>query len=272
MAQVPEVPRIDRAALERIIRRAAELQAAERDLGEGLTPDDVLRLGEEVGISGTYLRQALLEEQGGTLQGRERGLLVRLVGPRYVAAHRVIPESAASVAVALQHWMTENELLVVKRRLQNQMSWEARRDVFSTVKRELQIGGRSYALAKAHEVAAQVVPLDADRCHVRLVADLDNTRKAHVRSGIGLALAGAATSAVGITLGVLVPVALAPLVLGGAAGWAAAASRRSRLERVQVALEQVLDRLEHREIRLPQPGGGGPLARITEEIRRNLGV
>ena len=54
---------IDRAALERIIQRAAELQTAEREIGEGLTTDEVLALGREVGIPGRYLQQALLEER-----------------------------------------------------------------------------------------------------------------------------------------------------------------------------------------------------------------
>ena len=44
--------RIDRAALERIIQRAAELQTADRDIGEELTPEQVLALGREVGIPG----------------------------------------------------------------------------------------------------------------------------------------------------------------------------------------------------------------------------
>ena len=55
--------RIDRAALERIIQRAAELQTADRDIAEELTPDQVLALGREVGIPGRYLQQALLEER-----------------------------------------------------------------------------------------------------------------------------------------------------------------------------------------------------------------
>ena len=52
---------IDRAALERIIQRAAELQTAEREIGEGLSTEQVLELGREVGIPGRYLQQALLE-------------------------------------------------------------------------------------------------------------------------------------------------------------------------------------------------------------------
>jgi len=37
--------RIDRAALDRIIRRAAELQTAEREIGDSLSPDEVMALG-----------------------------------------------------------------------------------------------------------------------------------------------------------------------------------------------------------------------------------
>ncbi len=55
--------RIDRAALERIIQRAAELQTAEREMGDTLTSDELIALGREVGIPGRYLQQALLEER-----------------------------------------------------------------------------------------------------------------------------------------------------------------------------------------------------------------
>ena len=54
---------IDRPALERILQRAAELQAGERDIGHALSPDEVLALGREVGIPDRYLQQALLEER-----------------------------------------------------------------------------------------------------------------------------------------------------------------------------------------------------------------
>jgi len=41
---------IRRDALERIIQRAAELQAGEQDIGEGLTEPELLALGQDVGI------------------------------------------------------------------------------------------------------------------------------------------------------------------------------------------------------------------------------
>ena len=50
---------ISREALERIIKRAAELQASERDIGDGLTENELVALGKDVGIPSGYLRQAL---------------------------------------------------------------------------------------------------------------------------------------------------------------------------------------------------------------------
>src|SRR3954451_15532569 len=79
---------IDRAALERIIQRAAELQTSERDIGESLTPDDVLALGKEVGIPSRYLQQALLEERTRLAGGAPTGLIERAVGPAATRAPR----------------------------------------------------------------------------------------------------------------------------------------------------------------------------------------
>src|SRR5207247_2511228 len=61
--------RIDRETLDRIIRRAAELQTSERDIGEGLSREEVLALGKEVGIPAKYLQQAMLEAQATIRRG-----------------------------------------------------------------------------------------------------------------------------------------------------------------------------------------------------------
>src|SRR5439155_1560356 len=71
---------ISREALERIIQRAAELQAAERDIGDGLTKDELLALGQDVGIPARYLQQALLEERTRSVVEQGRGALAWLAG------------------------------------------------------------------------------------------------------------------------------------------------------------------------------------------------
>ncbi len=267
--------RIDRAALERIIQRAAELQAGERDIGDGLTERELMQLGQEVGIPPGLLQQALMEERTRAVATVAPGLAGWLAGPAQIAAQRTIPGDYRQVRDALNSWMTEGELLSVKRRYPEQISWEARQDMFSSIKRGLQVGGRAYEQSRANELAGQVVPLEEGRSHVRLVADLSNTRNSHVAAAATLAGLGSAASVVGVTLGVMLPVALLPVVLGSLLGFVAARRRRSQLERVQVAMEQVIDRLEHGEIdakpKLHAPRQSA-FMRIADEIKKSLGA
>ncbi len=270
---VPHGGRIDRAALERIIHRAAELQARERDIGDGLTDTELMQLGQEVGIPAPLLRQALLEEQTRAVVITEPGFATWLSGPTHVAAQRTVPGDVNRVRAALNHWMTEGELLAVKRRHPDQTSWEPRHDVVASLKRSFEFGGRAYRLARANQVAGRVTRINDGHCHVQLLGDLSNSRASHVRSGVGLAAAGAVATGLGLALPVILPVALIPAALGVLAGFAVARARRSRLERVQVALEQILDRLEHGDIQ-PTPEVRGPRAsafvRIAEEVKKTF--
>ena len=59
----PNPNRLDRTALDRVLQRAAEMQASETDVGEGLTEREVLDLGQQVGIPQRFLQQAMLEER-----------------------------------------------------------------------------------------------------------------------------------------------------------------------------------------------------------------
>ena len=64
--------------------------------------------------------------------------------------------------------------------------------------------------------------------------------------------AGAAFTAIVVVLGVATGVAVIPLVAGAAGGVAIARTNRAQIERVQVAMEQVLDRLQRGEITVPK--------------------
>src|SRR2546426_12284413 len=86
---------ISREALERIIQRAAELQAAEHDIGEGLTKAELLALGQDVGIPERYLHQALLEEQTRAVVEQRRGAPPRLAGPTPPSPPRGAPGDRA---------------------------------------------------------------------------------------------------------------------------------------------------------------------------------
>ncbi|MCH8935585.1 MAG: hypothetical protein IIB90_07670 [Gemmatimonadetes bacterium] len=273
MAQdlVPPDKRISREALERIIHRAAELHTKAHDVGDQLTPDEVLELGKEVGIPTRHLQQALLEERARGVTAGDQGMLVKLAGPKRLSAARTVPGQAAEVETTLSHWMTAEELLTIKRRYPQGRSWEARKDVLAALKRSLGVGGRRYALARAKEILGRVEQLEDQWCHVTLIADLSNTRTERVAGGAAFLTSGAALTAIAVVLGVAAAVAVLPAVAGVAGGLAIARSHRSQVERVQVAMEQVLDGLEREEITVPTdlPDGqtGGLVKRLTAEIR-----
>jgi hypothetical protein len=270
---VPGGRRLERAALERVILRAAQLQAGSRDLDEGLTEDDLLKLGAEVGIPAPYLRQALMEERMRADVPAERGLAAYFAGPRYVTAERAVAGTPERVVATLEHWMDTGELLVVKRRFADQVTWEPRRGTMASLKRSFRLGGRDYHLARTREVAAQVSAIGPDRVYVRLMADVGNVRSEHLGGAATLAAAGAGITGVLLLLGFAAPVAALAFPVASLGAIAVARAHRRDAERVQVALEQVLDRLEHGEIELPSTArrtGAPALEWIAEEIRRTF--
>src|SRR3989454_10184923 len=157
---------ISREALDRIIKRAAELQAAERDIGDGLTSSEVLALGKDVGIPDRYLRQAMLEEETRIAPEGGSGTWAWLTGPRSIVAHRVVPGDRASVEQALSRWMTEEELLQPKRHYADRTSWEPKAGAFASIQRAF-AGKRRYSLARAAEITRPAVHVEAGFFFVR---------------------------------------------------------------------------------------------------------
>src|SRR5438309_12016194 len=128
---------ISRDALERISTRAAELQAGEREIGEGLTTSGVLALGKDVGIPDRYLRQAMLEEQTRTAPEVATGTWAWLTGPRSIVAHRVVPGDRAAVVRAPTRCMTHEELLHPKRQYADRTSREPNAGPVAWIQRAL---------------------------------------------------------------------------------------------------------------------------------------
>jgi len=268
--------KIDRAALEKIIQRATELQAGELDTGESMTEAELLKLGSEVGIDGRYLRQALYEEGSGG--SPEKGYLVRWFGPQRVSAGRVVPGSKADIETALAQWMIEGEAMTVKRRMPDRVMWEKQKGFMAEMKRGFGVGGKNYHLAKALDITVVVSQLEQGFCHVELTADMSKKR-AEMISG-GLAMTGFLSLVSGGTVFFLTTAVVFPFALVAAAVPLAAAAavpaligreQRQRSAHMQLALEQVLDRLEAGEIKSrhadPAPS---PFFKVADEIRRAI--
>ena len=264
--------KITRDQLERIIQRAAELQAGEMDTGEGMTEQELLKLGSDVGIPGRFLRQAMYEEAAGGA-ALERDFLGRWVGPRMLLAHRVVTGDKASLEQAIAEFMTEEEAMTPKRRLPDRTVWERQKGLLAEMKRGLSLQGKAYHLARAEDVSVQLNGLEDGYCHAELAADVGNLREKAV-SGMGVLVSA---GVVGALVMALVPglalLAWLPLVAGLGLSGLAARAYRGRAQRMQVALEQVLDRLESGEIR-SRPRLAGPRAsafmRIASEIKKSV--
>lgn len=267
MPDLPSLPTpglLDRAAVDRVLARAAELQGKVSDETPegGISAEQLMAAGAEVGLSPALIRQALAEERTRVTVPQERGLAAQVAGAGVATAGRIVTGTPADVLSTLNTMMTRDARLAVKRRWIDRITWEPRRDVFATF-RKLFPGTDALDFLRAEEVAATVIPIDDARVSVRLDADVSRARTQRLEQGGALAVSGLAGGGSLIGVAVLVHVAMLlpvvaiaaiPAVSGVLAGYSVARSHRSVLERTQVALEQVLDRLEHGEIRRLSPG------------------
>lgn len=265
--------RLDREALERVIRRAAELQAGEHATGDGLSTDEVVALGREVGIPPQHLHQALLEERARAGLD-ETGPLDRVAGPGTLQAQRVVQGDTEAVADALVLQLESSELFCVQRRQPARILFEPQGGFQAAMMRS---GGfsrkRPYLLSKASRLVAAFTQLEPGFVHVLLSADLRKYRGGYVGGAAAAGSFGAAGTAVLLALGAFFPIALAPLPVGAALGWGIMRQYPPKLERIQLGLERVLDHLEARGIAPPRqlpPRQPGLLGLLAEEVRRGL--
>jgi hypothetical protein len=170
---------------------------------------------------------------------------------------------------AIDAWMQRQECLQVKRQFADRIVWEARRDLVGTVRRALNVGGRGYALSRAYEVAATAVAVDGARTLVRIDADLASFRTSLARQSAGVTALGVAAVAALVALHFAVAVAVAPaLLVGVGAFWVARGVNARTATAAQLALEQLLDRLERGEITKPQASLLSVLAAAASSLPR----
>src|SRR6185503_18058371 len=227
----PKTP-VTRGALERVLARAAELQAATGEEGEpsdALSEDQVLELGREVGLSPQHIRQALAEERVRVPSTEGSGAGYRLFGATRVAAQRVVRGTPERVLATLDRWMQREEWLRVVRQRSDRIVWGPRRGFFGSIRQLLR--GRDYSLYRSNDISATVVGVDKAFTMVRLEADFTVLRRSMAgQTAVGTVVGGASTGAL-IAMGVMLPVAVAPVVV--LAGAAYAASRRTQQHALQ---------------------------------------
>lgn len=264
---------LDRQALERVLARAAELQGAGAipESSDLLSESQLLEIGSEVGLSPATLNQALAEERTRVNVPEERGLVAQIAGASFATATRTVPGTQGEVLARIDTWMQREECLQVQRRFADRITWEPQRGLFGKIRRTVNMSGRGYYLTDAGQVSATVLPVDASRVVVRLDADIHASRTKRVGMGAFLAAMGAAASGI---IGLALVVAHIPLFIAAGsavlpfagstiAAYKLARTHRTVLVSAQLALEQVLDRLEHGDFERH----GGLLGAISPRAR-----
>jgi hypothetical protein len=256
-------PRLQRDVLDRIIRRAVELQfqAGEEgvDSGDGLTEEEILRIGGEVGLDPVYLRRAMGEARAAALTPptpEEVSLLRRLYGPGVVTATRTVRGDPEHLAPRIHEWLRKRESLSSIRERTGHSMWEPNASWNAQMERAFRRRGHAYDLARFQSLEVILTPLESGWTAVTLRADASNVRGEHALGwGLPFLLGSAIPTWVilGAVMGVPVPLAFLAGAGTGALGVGATlplarGTVRGALGRLSLALEGFLDRVERDDL------------------------
>jgi hypothetical protein len=249
---VPATARVSQDQLERVIHRAAELQFRQGEASDdSLEATEVVRIAEEVGLQGRYVRQALAEMRADALlpaRPEDLSTATRLWGEASVVAARVVPGEPDHVLSTLATFLADRESLRCVRDRPGQQVWEPASDLMSQIQRSLDFGGRGYELARARTLSIMAQSLEEGRSLVSITADISNQRTGYAAGWYGSLGTFGLGSALGAILGGGAPALIVvPAVIGGVGLVSTLGTSRTlarRRGRMELAVQGLLDRLE----------------------------
>jgi hypothetical protein len=249
---VPATARVSQDQLERVIHRAAELQFRQGEASDdSLEATEVVRIAEEVGLQGRYVRQALAEMRADALlpaRPEDLSTATRLWGEASVVAARVVPGEPDHVLSTLATFLADRESLRCVRDRPGQQVWEPASDLMSQIQRSLDFGGRGYELARARTLSIMAQSLEEGRSLVSITADISNQRTGYAAGWYGSLGTFGLGSALGAILGGGAPALIVvPAVIGGVGLVSTLGTARTltrRRGRMELAVQGLLDRLE----------------------------
>ncbi|MGH7475204.1 MAG: hypothetical protein ACRELD_02850 [Longimicrobiales bacterium] len=249
-----------------VVRRAAELAAADVDAEERLTEAEVIRIAAELGLPAAHVQRALYE-----LPHRDpaTSLLDRYVGVPCITSTRILKDEPSRALERLVEHLASDEYFAIRRRRVDYAQLAPAEDTMSRFARRLHGASRD-VLYRSRCVDVTVRPLGASRAHVRLDVDYGDRRSGAVTLGVvggsfaGLGTAGAIAaltvplglSAFGpeVTAAAVAFSSLAGLGVGAGVALRVARNRLHRLlDAARTEAEGLLDRLERNQpMREPQ--------------------
>jgi hypothetical protein len=157
--------KLTRQQVEFVLRRAAELDTHPHASGErghggddgpdGLTVTDLLKLGEEAGLKGGSVSQALTElRRGVSIEPEESGVVAHALGASRIIVSRVVPAPVDTVRRAVDRFLRE-QLMTVRRHHGARIEWERAQGIWPGLVRSLDFSKR-YAFSLVTRVETVV--------------------------------------------------------------------------------------------------------------------
>lgn len=260
--------RLSRRQVDLVLRRAADLEAQRRDGGgreedqDHLSPDDLLRLGEEAGLSPESVGRALAEVRHGSfLEAEPPGGLADLVGPKRLAIARHVPAGVEQSERAIERYM-QQQLMIVRRHHGERVEWEKAKGLWPGLARSLDFA-RRYTFGPIERVETMVMPDEHGTSSVAFRVDLNELRRTGVSRMAVRAVVPMLMAAGMASVASSMPDAAVMMSVGAASAAALVVRERRRLTRmresVSLGVERFLDLMVARRRRDARKLGAGSL-------------
>lgn len=249
--------------VERIVRRAVELQVEDDLAMPSLDERALHRVAAELGIEPGHLRRAIAEART-SLDQPEPSILDRVFAPASVAESRIMRGDRESVEARIGEWMHRQEGLRLRRKDPDGAVWERDPHVLTKVRMAMRMGRGSRVLRNSRKVAHRIQEIRPDEQVVALEAETHTLRNVGTAAVAALGAAASAGAVAGAAAGVpeiAIPAAVAGFALGSGA---IIAGVKVWLGRVRDGLRRVLD-----SVSSPAVPTDDPLEQQLRRLRRS---
>jgi len=261
---------LPRVNVEAVLRRAVELSLQDADPSRELSEDELVSIGQELGLAPRHVRQALYERP---VDEAELGVLDRHFGRADLVLTRAVPWNDVRAMRELEDHLVTREYLQLRRRQGGNAIFEPADDAFSSIARAFSRPSSKYHVARAQRLYLTVRPLDGDSAHVRLELRYPEQRSSYMTTaaimgptlGLGMGfLAGAALSPLGDVASVIAGASAFTATIASAFAIARNTFRRF-VDKSREEAEGLLDRLEQGERLQPPPSPW--MRRLQQKLR-----
>lgn len=250
---------LDRAAVDRVLRRASDLTASHPSVDDARTAMSehvLLEAAAEAGLDPDAVRMSLAIERLGPTEAAQR--FDRAVGPRTAITERIIALDVDTLLGRIDDLLQRQHGLRRSRSGGDWGEWRKRTDALGKVQRIARSGSGNAQLRKLARVEARTSAVDGQRTIIRILADRSPQRTEAIAGGS--VIGGLGLLATGVAAVITTPVVVAAAPVAIVAGAATARTGRRQHAELLADLEHLLDTVER---------GVRPVT-LTDDVRRVL--